>query len=215
MLVLATDITAFHILGGLLALWALVLSALGIMRHDFPGKGPGQAIVMAISVVLVIGAISSAILSAKNEPKAGEEAGVGVKSGSEGENATNGTPAPGTGANAGQQPGGQGQKPPAGGTVTNLLLKADASGQLAFDKDTLKAPQGEARITMQNPSPLQHNISIEGPGDIDIQGKVVGKGGASEIEAKLTRGDYTFYCSVDGHRQAGMQGTLTVGKRIP
>jgi plastocyanin len=209
-LVLATDITAFHILGGLLALWALILSGLGVMRHDFPGKGPGQAIVMAISVVLVIGAISSAILSAKDEPKAGEKAGVATKSGSEGENATNGTPAPGTGANSGQQSGGQGQTPPASGTVKNLMITADPSGQLAFDKDTLQASPGEVRITMNNPSPIPHNVSIEGPGNIDQHGKTVPKGGASEVQLKLAAGKYTFYCSVPGHRQAGMQGTLTV-----
>jgi plastocyanin len=214
-LVLATDITAFHILGGLLALWALILSALGVMRHDFPGKGPGQAIVMAITVLLVVGAISSAILTAKDEPKAGEEAGAAIKSGSEGEDATNGTPAPGTGANAGQQPGGQGKSAPQGGTVKNLLISADPSGQLRFDKDTLQAPEGTVRITMNNPSPIPHNVSIEGPGDIDQQGKTVPKGGASEVQLKLSRGDYTFYCSVPGHRQAGMQGTLTVGPRTP
>jgi plastocyanin len=210
-LVLAsTDITAFHILGGLLALWAVILSALGVMRHDFPGKGPGQAIVMAISVVLVVGAIGSAIATSKNEPKGGEEAGVAVKSGSEGENATNGTPAPGTGANAGQQPGGQGQSAPPSGTIKNLLIKADPSGQLQFDKDTLEAPAGAVRITMNNPSPVEHNVSLEGPGDIDIQGKTVGTGGASEVQETLQKGKYTFYCSVPGHREAGMQGTLTV-----
>jgi plastocyanin len=216
-LVLATDITAFHIIGGLLALWAVVLSALGVMRHDFPGKGAGQAIVMAITTVLVVGAIASAILSAKDEPKAGEEAGVATKSGSEGENATNGTPAPGTGANSGQQSGGgtPTTPPTAGGTVTNLSLSADPSGKLAFNKDTLHAPAGEVRITMNNPSPIPHNISIEGPGNVDQQGKTVPKGGASEVQLKLQRGDYTFYCSVPGHRQAGMQGTLSVGKRIP
>jgi uncharacterized cupredoxin-like copper-binding protein len=30
------------------------------------------------------------------------------------------------------------------------------------------------------------------------------------VSAQLKPGNYTFYCSVPGHRQAGMQGTLTV-----
>jgi plastocyanin len=210
-LVLAsTDITAFHILGGLLALWAVVLSALGVMREDFPGKGSGQRIVMGISTLLVIGAVASAILSAKDEPKGGEAAGAQTKAGSEGEKTPQGTPAPGTGANSGQQSGGQGQSAPPGGTVTTLVLTADPSGQLRFDKDALSASAGAVRITMNNPSPLGHNIALEGTGLPEKAGPVVQKGGASEIEVTVKAGSYTYFCSVPGHRQAGMQGTLTV-----
>jgi plastocyanin len=212
-LVLAsTTITAFHVLGGLLALWAVVVTALGVTRPDFPGKGSGQRIVMAISVVLVAGAVASAILTAQDEPKGGEAAGAAIKPGREGAPPPEqgGTAAPGTGANAGQQPGGQGQTAPPGGTITNLKLSADPTGQLRFDKDALSAPAGNVRITMSNPSPVGHNIALEGPGLAAKAGPVVQKGGASEIEAAVKPGSYTFFCSVDGHRQAGMQGTLTV-----
>ena len=90
------------------------------------------------------------------------------------------------------------------------MISADPSGQLRFDKSTLQAPAGGVRITMNNPSPIQHNVSIEGPGGISQQGKTVGKGGASQVQLKLKPGTYTYFCSVPGHRQAGMQGTLTV-----
>ena len=202
-LLAAQEITAFTFVGGLLALWALVVTALGVTREDFPGKGSGQKIVMAISGLLVAGAIGTAIATSKNAPKGGEEA------------ATKGGVAPGTGANAGQQPGGNaGQKPgaaaPPGKTATNLLISADPSGQLRFDKDTLQAKPGNVRITMNNQSPVPHNVSIEGSGGVNQQGKTVSKGGASEVQVALKPGSYTYYCSVDGHRQAGMQGTLTV-----
>jgi plastocyanin len=202
-LLAAQEITAFHIIGGLLAIWAVVLTALGVMREDFPGKGRGAAIVMGISAVLVVGTIGAAIGTAKDAPKAGEEAGKA------------GGVAPGTGANAGQQPGGNaGQKPgaaaPAGGTAKTLLISADPGGQLRFDKTSLQAPAGNVRITMNNPSPVPHNVSLEGPGGLSKQGPTVSKGGASEVQAALKPGTYTYYCSVDAHRQAGMQGTLTV-----
>ena len=208
---IAADITAFHIVGGCLALWALIVSALGVLREDFPGKGAGQTVVMAISGLLVVGAIATAIGTAKNEPKGGEQAGKITKAGAEGtsQDQQSGTAAPGTGANAGQQPGGQGQSAPQGGTVKTLLISADPSGQLRFDKSSLSAPAGNVRITMNNPSPVAHNVSLEGNG-IDKQGPTVDKGGASEVEASLKPGTYTYYCSVPGHRQAGMQGTLTV-----
>jgi hypothetical protein len=56
--------TAFYFAGGALAAWALIVSALGITRHDFPGAGAGRGMVIAISVVLVLGATSTAVITA-------------------------------------------------------------------------------------------------------------------------------------------------------
>jgi plastocyanin len=216
-LVLATDITAFHVLVACLALWAVILSAIGVTRHDFPGKGAGTNIVIAISAVLVAGTIAAAIGTAKSEPKGGEEAGKVNKAGREGtgQPSQGGGLAPGTGANAGQESGGNSSQdtqpaPAPSGTVKTLLLSADPTGQLRFDKNTLSAPAGTVRITLNNPAPVPHNISIEGPGGLKKEGPTVQKGGASEIEAQLKPGTYTYYCSVPGHRAAGMQGKLTV-----
>jgi plastocyanin len=216
-LLAANEFTAFHAVGIALALWALILTALGVTRHDFPGKGAGQSIVIAISALLVVGAIATAIGTSKSGPKGSEVAGKVNKAGREGtgQPKQGGGVAPGTGANAGQQPGGNaGQKPgaaaPAGGTVKTLLISADPSGQLRFDKSSLAAPTGNVRITMNNPSPVQHNVSIEGRGGVSQQGKTVSKGGASQVQLNLKPGTYTYFCSVPGHRQAGMQGTLTV-----
>jgi plastocyanin len=216
-LVLAADITAFHVLGICLALWAVILSTIGVVRHDFPGKGAGTKIVIAISAVLVAGTITAAIGTAKNEPKGGEEAGKVNKEGSEGtaQPEQGGGVAPGTGANAGQEPGGNSSQdtqpaPAPAGTAKTLLISADPTGQLRFDRNTLAAPAGNVRITMKNPSPVPHNVSLEGPGGLAKQGPTVQKGGASEVEAQLKAGTYTYFCSVPGHREAGMEGTLTV-----
>lgn len=94
------------------------------------------------------------------------------------------------------------------GSATKLSLQADKS-QLKFDKSALSAKAGDVTIAMANPSALQHDIAIEGNG-VNEQGKIVGQGGTSTVTATLKAGTYTFFCSVDGHRQAGMEGTLTV-----
>lgn len=60
---------AFHILGGVLALWALLVSFLGITRENFPGSKSAERAVAAISVVLVLSAIGSAIITAAEERK--------------------------------------------------------------------------------------------------------------------------------------------------
>jgi plastocyanin len=94
-----------------------------------------------------------------------------------------------------------------GGGGTQLALAADQA-QLKFDKSQLSAKAGKVTITMTNPSPLQHDIAIKG--GVSATGKVVGQGGKSIVTADLKPGQYTFYCSVDGHEAAGMTGTLTV-----
>jgi uncharacterized cupredoxin-like copper-binding protein len=92
-----------------------------------------------------------------------------------------------------------------------LQLKAQEQGGLSFDKKELTAKAGEVTIKMENPSSDQmpHDISIEGEG-VEQKGEVVQPGGTSEVKADLKPGTYTFYCSVGSHRQAGMEGTLTV-----
>ncbi|MBV9213538.1 MAG: cupredoxin domain-containing protein [Actinobacteria bacterium] len=90
-----------------------------------------------------------------------------------------------------------------------LKLSADPSGALKFTTSSLTAKSGKVTITMSNPSSIPHAIAVEGSG-IDKKGKVAGQGGSSMITVALKPGTYTFYCPVDGHRQAGMKGTLTV-----
>jgi uncharacterized cupredoxin-like copper-binding protein len=122
--------------------------------------------------------------------------GGGSKSSSSSSAATS-TPASGAPSSSG---GGGGQQ---------LSLQADPSGNLRFDKKTLSAKAGKVTIVMKNPSPLSHNVSIEGNG-ANQMGQTVATGGTSTVSATLKPGKYTFYCSVPGHRQAGMFGTLTV-----
>ena len=107
-----------------------------------------------------------------------------------------------------EEPGGAPAPAPTGGGGT-LQLKADASGQLRFDPETLRADAGKVTLVMDNPATLPHNVAIEGPG-VDEVGEVVQKGGKSRVTATLRAGKYTFYCSVPGHREGGMVGTLTV-----
>jgi uncharacterized cupredoxin-like copper-binding protein len=95
------------------------------------------------------------------------------------------------------------------GKATTLHLQADPSGALRFDKTTLSASAGNVTIVMANPSPLRHDVAIQGNG-VDVTGAVVSKGGTSTVSATLKPGTYTFLCTVDGHADAGMKGTLTV-----
>jgi uncharacterized cupredoxin-like copper-binding protein len=62
---------------------------------------------------------------------------------------------------------------------------------------------------MDNKSSVPHDIAIQG-GGLSQVGKIVTNGGVSTVTANVKPGKYTFYCSVPGHREAGMVGTITV-----
>ena len=94
-----------------------------------------------------------------------------------------------------------------GGGGQQLALQADAQ-QLKFSVKTLSAKAGKITITMTNPSPLQHDIALKG--GVNAKGEVVGQNGKSTVTVTLKPGKYTFYCSVDGHEAAGMNGELDV-----
>jgi uncharacterized cupredoxin-like copper-binding protein len=90
-----------------------------------------------------------------------------------------------------------------------LEIPADPSGATAYTFASATAPAGQLEIDSPNKSPTDHNIALEGSG-VDEKGPVVKNGAVSKITATVKPGQYTFYCSVDGHRQAGMEGKLTV-----
>ena len=96
-----------------------------------------------------------------------------------------------------------------GGKAQTLKLSADPGGALKFDKSSLTAKPGKVVIVMDNPSELPHAVEIEGSG-VEVAGDTVGNGGVSKASADLKAGEYEYYCPVGNHKQAGMEGTLTV-----
>jgi uncharacterized cupredoxin-like copper-binding protein len=65
-------------------------------------------------------------------------------------------------------------------------------------------------VAFSNMAPLEHNFTVA-----EASGTVVGatptfQGGSKTLSLTLKPGTYKFYCTVPGHRAAGMEGTLTV-----
>jgi plastocyanin len=98
----------------------------------------------------------------------------------------------------------------AGGSGKTLKLAADSSGQLKFDKTSLTASSGKITIDFTNASPVGHNVTVASSGGSIAGATPTFQGGSKTLTLHLKPGTYTFYCSVPGHRQAGMQGTLVV-----
>jgi uncharacterized cupredoxin-like copper-binding protein len=172
----------FYIAGGVLVAWALIVSmAIGMRNPSFPSTVAAQRTVMAISAVLVLVAVSMAVVTS-------------------GGSTTKATASPITQV---------GREAASGSGTSSVKEEADPEGQLRFTTKDLSAKAGTVTIGFANASPLAHNMTI-------AQGaKVLGatptfQGATKRLTLKLAPGTYTFYCSVPGHRAAGMEGKLTV-----
>jgi plastocyanin len=201
--------TPFYIAGGALVVWALSISlGVGMRNPSFPANLGQQRLVMAVTVVLVLFAVSMAVATAGGEKKA--EARPAPVTG-----ASTSTAAPATESTTSSQPTATTGAPtattgaPAAGSSTTLKLAAAPGGELAYDTKSLSAKAGSVTIAFTNASPVEHDVTIaQGSNVVGATPKFIGA--TKSLTLNLKPGTYTFYCSVPGHRQAGMEGTLTV-----
>lgn len=199
--------TAFYILGGLLAAWALLVSFAGLREADFPPTAQLARVVMGISIALPVATAAAAVLTASVPPSAG--AYLSKKSADNGAKGQTPPPTLVPAGGAGQGPAGApsaGAAPPKG----PVQIDADPSGQLAYVQKNVTVKAGKVTFKFVNKAPLPHNLTIEGGGAAQLGATPTIAGNSANLAVSLKPGSYTFYCSVPGHRQAGMTGTLTV-----
>ncbi len=99
---------------------------------------------------------------------------------------------------------------PTAGAAQVVKLAANPTGALSYNTTTLTAHPGKVTIEFTNMAPLEHNVTVEGSGGAKLGATPTFSGGTKALTLDLKAGTYSFFCSVPGHRQAGMQGTLTV-----
>ena len=98
----------------------------------------------------------------------------------------------------------------AAGGGSTVDISTPSGSDLAFDQKDASAKAGSVTINFDNKQPLQHDVAVA-----DSSGQVLGQtdlvsSGTANATVDLQPGTYTFYCTVPGHREAGMEGTLTV-----
>lgn len=227
-----SDETIFYILGIALAVSAVVLTFAGLKLKNFPGRA--FPVVILWFVVLVGAATTYSVLQAKEHEEAHatelHEAGEHIEEAESGgheneagalggeteeleEEAEEGA----EGSVEGEEPvgptEGEAKQPepgasPGAGMATTLQLAADPAA-IAFNKTELSAKPGEVTIDFDNPSAIPHNVVIEKDGK-ELAGTPEITEAKESVSVDLEAGTYTFLCTVPGHAEAGMQGTLTV-----
>jgi plastocyanin len=97
-----------------------------------------------------------------------------------------------------------------GGGGGTIKFEADPNGALAYTQTDVSGPAGGDTIEFVNDSSTPHDVTIEDSGGSQLAQTEVITGDTTSTDATLEAGSYTFFCSVDGHREAGMEGTLTI-----
>jgi plastocyanin len=200
----------FFFVGGIVLVCAAVgLAFFGIRGSDsFPPSRGVMVGVIGLFAAVVATTMAFAIVKSNDEQSERNE-----KLASEEQQPSNsGGAQPAT---PGGQPqaseGGNQQAPQPTGTTENLDVSSPADGGLVFQPDGLTAKPGSITITYDNPSQVPHSIAVA-----TANGNVLGEvqpftaGNESVNLTNVAAGKYVFYCTVPGHREAGMQGNLTI-----
>jgi plastocyanin len=184
----------FFVIGIVLVLAAVTLAFFGIRGSErFP---PNRGVLVggtALFAAIVATTMAFAIVKSNDEQKSRNEKLAKEEQQAEGT----------TTAAGGQAQG--------GGATESLAVSSPADGALVYQPNGLTAKPGNVTITYDNPSPVPHSIAVA-----TANGNVLGEvqpftAGKQSVQlSNLAAGKYVFYCTVPGHREAGMQGNLTV-----
>lgn len=174
---------AFHVLGGVLALWALVVAGLGIVSHGFPGGGKGEKVVMAISVLLVGSVVAAAVITSAEEKKE-KDAEKAAEAAAEGE---------------GEGGGGETAAEPAGATSVEVGME----GNKYMPMDSRVAAGGTVKW-VNTDVPVHTVTKVDGPGEEFDSGEM--EPGAEFEQSFPEAGTVNYVCDIHPFQK----GTVTV-----
>jgi plastocyanin len=219
----------FFVLGIVLVIAALAISFVGIRDSEkFP---PNRAILVGVTalfaaIVVATGAFAIVKSEDEQEHREAELAKEEELPENSGQNPQESSP-PATPGGQPQASSGGNQQPPEatgstgatgpsgtsqGAATESLDVSSPPDGGLIFEPNGLTAQPGSITVTYDNPSPVPHSIAVA-----TANGNVLGEtqpytNGAESVQlSDVAPGKYIFYCTVPGHREAGMEGDLTVG----
>jgi plastocyanin len=98
----------------------------------------------------------------------------------------------------------------AGGGAATVSFEADPEGALAYTTTEATAKAGKVTIDFNNPQALTHDVAIENSKGEEVGATELIAEGEDSTTVDLKPGTYHYFCTVPGHREAGMEGTLVV-----
>jgi plastocyanin len=196
--------TFFFVLGSCLAALAGAVTFIGLRDSKAFSSNVASRAAILLFVALVLGTTSFAVLHSRDE-QADRRAELAAER-SPGTEA--GTEAAATAGGGGAAQGAPKEQPAVKGPGGTLKLAADPT-QIAYDRKALSSKPGKVTIDFTNPAPIQHDVAIAKGSQELAKSKLIAQASTS-VATDLAPGKYVYYCTVPGHREAGMEGTLTV-----
>jgi uncharacterized cupredoxin-like copper-binding protein len=102
------------------------------------------------------------------------------------------------------------EAPPPIDEAETVQVTAAPGGEFEFVEESLDVQAGEVTFEFDNPATVAHDFVIEDAQGNDIARTDVITDDSDSVTVDLEPGEYTFFCSVPGHREAGQEGPLTV-----
>ena len=176
--------TAIIVMAAIFVAFAL-LSSLWIprWRPQFPGHG--LWVFVGICVLLFLGMMTTVIVFGKESKAAGSEEQTTSAAQTTTSAATTTTAAP----------------------SAKTVKVAESEWKVVLPK-TLTA--GKYTFEASNQGKFPHDLTIDGPGVNNTKTPEIAAGGTAKLSVTLKAGTYDFYCSIPGHKAAGMDQKVTV-----
>jgi plastocyanin len=188
--------TLFYVFGITLVVSAVLVALVGLRFEDFPPNRGVLAGVVVYFVALVAGTMTFAVLHAADDQHARQASEAQAAT----QTPTGGSTAPTSTSTTTAAPAGK---------ATTVKLAASANA-IAYDTKQLSAKAGQVTIDFTNPSAVTHDVCLEDPSGQQVGCSSTISQSNTTLSENVSSGKYTFFCSVDGHRLAGMEGTLSV-----
>jgi plastocyanin len=176
--------SAYYVIAIVIAVGAIVLSAIGLTREEFPPTARAGRAVMAGTLLLVVGGVIALLVTTHVEHPREEAAEA-----------------------AAEHKGGEEKAPPGAGQKVSVK-EEEFSIALEGSKELKPGPH---TFEVANAGKIQHDLAIEGK-DLPEEPKtpLIDPGKSATLNADLKPGKYKFYCTVPGHEQSGMKVDVTV-----
>ncbi len=107
--------------------------------------------------------------------------------------------------------GGPGTSAPAGGSSAAGTAVQVTEKEFSIRLAQQRLTAGTYTLQVNNSGSASHNLTVDGPGVSDKATSTIDPGGTGQLTVTLQQGSYELYCSIDGHKDQGMDLKVQVG----